>query len=1042
DEFNGTSLDLTNWNYTTGNGCGGSSGCGFGNNELEYYTSGTNNITVTGGNLVITAKNQTNYLGSGSNYTSGKISTSGLHSWKYGRMESRMQVPSGNAIWPAFWMLSDLNNWPNSGEIDILETQNSNPTSVNQTLHFYCTPCGNAQLQGNAYNNGTNWSSGFHIYAVDWSPSSIIFSVDGVTTASYTPSTIGSTGATTSDWPFDASNFYIIFNLAVGGSYTGNATPVPGQFPLNLLVDYVRVYSTPTSLQITGQDLVFVGSTETYTVNSGGASTTYSWTVPAGATIVSGQGTSQISVNWASGSGGNVSVSVDPDGAGPCLPSNTSYPVKTIVNSCALIMDDFESNQYLQSQYSNGVLTVVANPAPGGSNSSSTVGKYARNVGSTYDILGYKDFLVGNPDDFRAGIRQFTMDVRSNVPAGTPITIEFDNSVLMVNPYPSGRHSQYSAVTGPSNTWTKLTFTFTSSPDLTITGANVDRLQILFHPNSNVAGEVYYFDNLTAQGVVPPTSNITGSTSVCTKLNGVTYSVVPGFSNSTFNWTVPAGASIASGQGTSSITVNFGTTGGNVTVTETSDALCTTTKSLAVTVSGTCILATNFSATPLSTCAGNTIVFTNLTTGMIGGETYAWNFGSGATPATSSNAVPGNITYSTGGAKTVSLTVTNANGSNTNTKTSYITIAPPPTSCIFSDDFTQNTVAWVTPNPGAFIQSESGTVWTISNAGYSEWQNFSYALNNGTVASPLNFACAANKPIMQIKAKASANALLRIQMVDGTGQSTDNMTTYNLELTTSYQIFTINYAGNFRNYYGATPGPVDSSNIASLLFYINPGYYTYPYTGVNGTYNTAFPGTVQVDWIVIGNNCTPPSSLPVEMISFTATPSIHHSATLTWSTAQELNNSYFIVEKSYDDSTFYPIGTVAGKGNSSSITVYSIIDTSSAASFAYYRLKQVDINGNFQYSKVITLSYPQEPNEVMLYPNPSEGNNFSIVWRSENQEEQLIEILNMLGEKIYEQKMKAQDTMFEGKNIPVKLDSGVYIIQMNGLGITKRLIIN
>jgi PKD repeat protein len=268
----------------------------------------------------------------------------------------------------------------------------------------------------------------------------------------------------------------------------------------------------------------------------------------------------------------------------------------------------------------------------------------------------------------------------------------------------------------------------------------------------------------------------------------------------------------------------------------------------------------DFSATPLSTCTGNQVVFTDLTTNKSGAETYSWNFGTNASPATATGAGPHTVTYSSGGQKTPALTVTNSNGPNTNTKTNYITVADPPTGCLFSDDYNNSTVNWINPIPGAFSHAESGTNWTISNGGYGEWENFNYTLNNGTVASPVNFQCASNKPVITIRAKASANCLLSITMMDVNGRTIDNTNLTNLELTTSYQTFTINFAGKFRNYYSGSPGILDSSAINRLQLAINPGFYSYPIVGTNGTYNSSFGGTVDIDWIGIGNSCSPPAS--------------------------------------------------------------------------------------------------------------------------------------------------------------------------------------
>lgn len=877
DEFDGTTLNTTNWAYATGNGCGGVSGCGFGNNEKQYYTNSTNNVSVNGGNLVLTARYEANYNGSGSNYTSGKIYTMGKKSWKYGRFEARVKVPSASAIWPAFWMLPDNGNWPKTGEIDILETQNKNPLNANQTLHFFCTPCGNAQNIGVAYNKNINWSLDYHIYAVDWSPQKIVFSVDGVNTVTYTPSSLAAKGGLTSDWPFDAQNFYIIFNLAVGGTYTGNATPVSTDYPVSMLVDYVRVYTTGASLAVSGPELSFTGDTKTYTATDAGASATYNWTVPAGATIVSGQGTRTATVKYNSATSGNVSVTIDPDGAGTsCTGTTVSVVVKAINNTCALLMDDFENNRNLLGSSSDGAYnTSVANPSKTGSNTSNTCASYTRNAGVQYDILGFTKFLIGDPDDFRKGLREFTMDVRTSAPQGTSITIEFDKTADISKGWPFGRHSQYTATTGAPNTWTKLTFKWLASPDGALTGADVDKIQILFNPNS-YTNNVYYIDNLTAQGVTPATSSITGLSNVCINQKGVKYSVT-GTAGSTYSWTVPGTASIISGQGTNSIVVDFGNTGGNISVVETNTSLCTgATKTLAVTVAGSCALAVDFSATPLSSCAGGKITFTDLTTGKSGGETYLWNFGQGASPATSSSAGPINVIYSSGGSKTVTLTVTSNGTPVTKTKTNYINIAPPPTTCLFSDDYIDNNVQWIAPLTGPFSHAESGGNWNITTAGHGEWDNFAYTLNNGTAAASIDFSCAANAPVVKIVAKASSSALLRLTMMDASGKTSDNWTGPDLELTTSYQTFTIDFSKHFQNYYGTTPGVMDSSTIGKLQFFVNPGFFSYPITGKNAIFNKAFSGTINIDWIGIGNNCSIPGPTGInpitENVSFTSFP--------------------------------------------------------------------------------------------------------------------------------------------------------------------------
>ena len=236
DEFNGTTLDVSKWNYQTGNGCPGI--CGWGNNELEYYTSNTNNISVGGGALALTAQYQPNYIGSGNNYTSGKIVTSGKFSQKYGHFEARIKVPSAAGTWPAFWMLADSTAWPGTGEIDIEECANKNPVTWFGTLHF-ANSGGSHLSQGYQWNDPTPLSNDYHVYAADWTTDSISFYIDNVLRGTVTKTALIAAGGV---WPFDSQKFYIIMNLAVGGQFTGQ-TPNPTDFPQSMLVDYVRVYS-------------------------------------------------------------------------------------------------------------------------------------------------------------------------------------------------------------------------------------------------------------------------------------------------------------------------------------------------------------------------------------------------------------------------------------------------------------------------------------------------------------------------------------------------------------------------------------------------------------------------------------------------------------------------------------------------------------------------------------------------------------------------------------------------------------------------------
>jgi beta-glucanase (GH16 family) len=241
DEFggsNGSAPDSSKWNLETG-------GDGWGNHELEYYTSRLQNAQIQNGSLVITALKET-YTGTDGvtrNYTSARTKTAGKFEQQYGRFEARIKIPYGQGMWPAFWMLgNDIGTvgWPTCGEIDIMENIGKEPAIVHGTIH------------GPGYSGGAGIGSSFslasgrfaddyHLYAVEWEPNVIRFYVDSNLYATRTPAELPQG----TKWVYDHP-FFMILNLAVGGDWPGapdNATV----FPQTMLVDYVRVYKKSVS---------------------------------------------------------------------------------------------------------------------------------------------------------------------------------------------------------------------------------------------------------------------------------------------------------------------------------------------------------------------------------------------------------------------------------------------------------------------------------------------------------------------------------------------------------------------------------------------------------------------------------------------------------------------------------------------------------------------------------------------------------------------------------------------------------------------------
>ena len=225
EQFNGSELDTSVWNFELGNGC--PDNCGWGNNERQFYTKV--NHRLENGKLIITARERD------SSYTSTRITTKGKKEFKYGRMEARAKLPTGQGIWPAFWMLgADIGEvgWPDCGEIDIMEYVGREPHTAYTTIHTRATHGENASSEKTTL---PNIEEGFHIYAVDWTADAIKFYVDDDLLYTYAPEE-----HTKAVWPFDQPFFFLI-NIAVGGNFGGPEVD-DSIFPQEYIVDWVKVY--------------------------------------------------------------------------------------------------------------------------------------------------------------------------------------------------------------------------------------------------------------------------------------------------------------------------------------------------------------------------------------------------------------------------------------------------------------------------------------------------------------------------------------------------------------------------------------------------------------------------------------------------------------------------------------------------------------------------------------------------------------------------------------------------------------------------------
>ncbi|MFT5222992.1 MAG: beta-glucanase (GH16 family), partial [Glaciecola sp.] len=223
----------SSWTYDIG-------GWGWGNGEAQHYTSRPENARIMDGLLVVEARQE---KFEGSYYTSARLKTQGLKSFRYGRIEARLKVPSGAGLWPAFWMLGanfaqgddvpEDQRWPNVGEIDVMEYIGREPDLIMGTAHGpgYAGSLGITKWNRQEYPIAQDW----HTYAIEWEPDLIRWFYDGEQYHTLEPEILAER-----EWVFD-KEFFVILNLAVGGQLPG-PIGLDVEFPKQLLVDHVRVW--------------------------------------------------------------------------------------------------------------------------------------------------------------------------------------------------------------------------------------------------------------------------------------------------------------------------------------------------------------------------------------------------------------------------------------------------------------------------------------------------------------------------------------------------------------------------------------------------------------------------------------------------------------------------------------------------------------------------------------------------------------------------------------------------------------------------------
>lgn len=480
DEFNGSSVDFTNnWEAQTGDGCAEGL-CGWGNNELQYYKS--ENATVGNGVLTITARKE---RVRGTSYTSARLRTKGMPSsgqWTNGRFEARLKLPAGPGLWPAFWMLptDPAVGWPMSGEIDIMESTGQASMLAHGTIHFGEAWPNNSWTGAHILSQPGKWSDNFHVYAVEWSPFEIRWYLDDILFSTKTPADM----ANTSWWTFEDHQYHLLLNVAVGGSLGG--TPDDSIFPASMEVDYVRVYNVGQPA-VDGPNIVGPTEVAAYSVvGENGTGSSYTWSVPAGATL-SGSGKS-VQVDFAGASSGDVSVEVSNSCETRALKVavfvEPSHPSETV-------LDDFDGTGALTYNTVTGVFSVA-----GG------VLNYTRNSAEQWDVIIAATAAIPDAAPFVSGDKALVMDFNNSDPAlvGKQILIQLEDSAVATSSnFPSGRHSKYEASIEHANGWQTLRFRMADRIDGQTSDTSVDSVVFLLDPDA-FTGDTYVIDNIAILG--------------------------------------------------------------------------------------------------------------------------------------------------------------------------------------------------------------------------------------------------------------------------------------------------------------------------------------------------------------------------------------------------------------------------------------------------------------------------------------------------------------------------------------------------------------
>ena len=402
-------------------------------------------------------------------------------------------MPEGQGLWPAFWMMPTdavYGGWPQSGEIDIMELLGQEPSVYHTTIHFgQAWP--NNQLSGTDFKiNDGDFVNEFHEFALEWDENVLRWFLDGYLVFTQTPSDLGG-----QPWRFD-QDFHFLLNLAVGGNWPGSPnsnTPFPGIFE----VDYVRLYDLSEAPYLTGpQDVKNMEEGVKYAIMQFPENASFEWSIPDDAILISGEGSSEININFGEKSG-PVRAVIDSDCGLDTVMVNVRVEPEF---EAELVLENFDDDAQMLWDFSTGDYTDnFNNPERDDINESELCGKYIRDGGELYDVLLYKTSILQNANEFSDEQKKIRMDIWTDAPIGSEILIQLESTASEGSNYPTGRHSRYKAITTTQNHWETIVFDYLDRPDNSVCSSCVNKVIILYEPGQ-YSDHTYYYDNIEVLG--------------------------------------------------------------------------------------------------------------------------------------------------------------------------------------------------------------------------------------------------------------------------------------------------------------------------------------------------------------------------------------------------------------------------------------------------------------------------------------------------------------------------------------------------------------